>query len=101
MQTVRLKLLTIIAEAILEPQLVQDVLRLGATGYSIGQVRGEGSRGVRASEWEGSNVRLEVIVPEAAAEAILVHVAERYFEHYAVIVWTMNVDVVRGEKYVP
>jgi nitrogen regulatory protein P-II 2 len=100
MATVPLKLLTIVAEAILEPQLVSDLLRLGASGYSVGQVRGEGSRGVRASEWEGSNVRIETIVPTDVADAILKHVAGRYFEHYAVIAYTSDVDVVRGEKYV-
>lgn len=100
MQRKALKLVTIVAEAILENQLLDDLRHLGATGYSIGQVRGEGSRGVRASEWEGSNIRIEAIVSPATAEAILDHVARTYFEHYAVIAYTHDVDVVRGEKYV-
>jgi nitrogen regulatory protein P-II 2 len=98
--TVPLKLVTLVAEAILEPQLLADIVRLGASGYSVGHVHGQGSRGVRASEWEGKNVRIEVIVPPDVAEAILYHIAQRYFEHYAVIAYTTDVDVIRGDKYV-
>jgi nitrogen regulatory protein P-II 2 len=100
MDTIPLRKLTIVAEAILENQLIEDVRRLGATGYSIGEVRGEGSRGVRASEWEGRNVRIETIVARDVADAILEHVADRYFQHYAVIAYVQDVEVVRGAKYV-
>ena len=53
METVPVKLLTIIAEALLEVRLVNEIKGLGARGYSVSEVRGEGSRGIRASEWEG------------------------------------------------
>jgi nitrogen regulatory protein PII len=71
MALVSLKLVTIIAEGFLEEKLVRDVKKLGAKGYTITSVRGEGSRGVRASEWEGNNIRLETIVSPAVAEKIL------------------------------
>jgi nitrogen regulatory protein P-II 2 len=99
-RTTVLKLVTIVAEAILEDQLLGDLRRLGSTGHSIGQVRGEGSRGVRASEWEGSNVRIETIVAPTVADAILDHVAATYFEHYAVVAYIQDVEVARGDKYV-
>jgi nitrogen regulatory protein P-II 2 len=99
-KTHRLKLLTIVAEALLENQLVADVRRLGASGYSIGGVRGEGSRGVRASDFEGQNVKIQTIVSEDVATALLDHVAATYFEYYAVIAYMQDVDVVRGDKYV-
>jgi hypothetical protein len=54
---------------------------------------------VRASEWEGSNIRLETIVSPAVAERILNHLAEVYFANYAVIAFVENVEVVRGDKY--
>ena len=94
-----LKLVTVIAEAVLEQRLIEDVRRLGAGGYSLGEVRGEGSRGVRASEFEGKNLKLETIVSAEIAERILTHLAERYFPSYAVIAYVADVQVVRGEKY--
>jgi hypothetical protein len=100
MRTVRLKLVTIIAEALLQDRLLDDIKRLGARGYSVGDVSGEGSRGVRASDWEGRNVRIESVVSAPVADAILEHLSARYFPSFAVIAWVADVDVARGDKYV-
>ncbi|MCS7058201.1 MAG: transcriptional regulator [Meiothermus sp.] len=99
MALVARKLVTIIAEGFLEERLVREIKRLGAKGYTITEARGEGSRGVRASEWEGNNIRLETIVSPEVAEKILAHLAEVYFPNYAVIAYVETVEVVRGEKY--
>jgi nitrogen regulatory protein P-II 2 len=100
MEIVPLKLVTVIAEALLEDQLIADIKRLGARGYSRGEVYGEGSRGLRASEWEGKNVRIETLVGEATATRILEHLAATYFADYAMVAYVADVGVVRGEKYV-
>jgi nitrogen regulatory protein PII len=97
--TVPLKKVTIIAEAVLEPRIVHELRRLGASGYTVSEVHGEGSRGVRASEWEGENIRVETLVGARTADRILEHVAHEYFEHYAVIAYVTDVQVVRGDKY--
>lgn len=99
MALVARKLVTIIAEGFLEERLVRDIKKLGAKGYTITAARGEGSRGVRASEWEGGNIRLETVVSPLVAEKILGHLAEVYFANYAVIAFVENVEVVRGDKY--
>lgn len=99
MNTVGMKKVTVVAEAVLEQQIVRELRELGAGGYTISGVRGEGSRGVRASEWEGENVKVETLVGAATADRILEHVAAAYFEHYAVIAWVTDVQVVRGDKY--
>jgi nitrogen regulatory protein P-II 2 len=99
MPTVPLRMVTIVAEGLLEERLLRELRGLGARGFTISEVRGEGSRGVRASEWEGRNVRIESVVPPAVADAVLSHVAAHYFEHFAVIAWVEDVEVVRGDKY--
>ena len=100
MNLVPLKLVTIVAESILEKKLVEEIKRLGAKGYTIVLARGEGSRGMRSLDWEGQNIRLETIVPEEVALRILARLQEAYFPHYAVIAYVENVWVVRGEKYI-
>lgn len=100
MNTVALKRVTIIAEHLLEGRLLRDLRELGAKGYTVAEVRGEGSRGVRASEWEGKNVKIETLVSEPVAEAILTRVARVYFPHYAVVAYVETVEVIRGDKYV-
>ena len=99
MKTVPLKLLTVIAEAVLEDHLLREVRALGARGYSRSEVSGEGTRGVHASDWEGRNVKIEMLVGPEVADRILEHVAGSYFEHYAVVAYVQVVLVVRGEKY--
>ena len=100
MELVPLKLVTIVAESLLEKRLVEEVKRLGAKGYTITPARGEGSRGIRSVDWEGQNIRLATIVSEEVALRILQRLQEEYFPHYAVIAYVENVWVVRGEKYV-
>ena len=100
MKTIRLRKVTIVAEALLEERLLRAIRERGARGFTLAEVRGEGSRGVRASDWEGKNVRIETLVPAEAAERILAHVAEAYFPHFAVVAWVEDVEVVRGDKYV-
>jgi nitrogen regulatory protein PII len=99
MHTVTLKLVTIVAERLFREKVQEELRKLGAKGFTVTDAVGQGSRGVRASEWEGRNVRIETVVPPEVADRIVEHVAERYFEHYAVIVWVQSVDVVRGDKY--
>ena len=54
------KLLTVICEAGLESRLAEDVMQLGAHGYTVTDARGRGSRGVRNAAWESvANIRLE------------------------------------------
>lgn len=100
MDLVPLKLVTIVAESILEKKLVEEIKRLGAKGYTTVPARGEGSRGMCSLDWEGQNIRLETIVPEEVALRILARLQEAYFPHYAVIAYVENVWVVRGEKYI-
>jgi nitrogen regulatory protein PII len=99
MKTVTLRKVTIVAEAFLEDRILREIRERGARGFTIAQVRGEGARGVRSSEWEGRNVRIESLVSAEAADRIVTHIAEHYFPNYAVIAWVEAVEVVRGEKY--
>jgi nitrogen regulatory protein P-II 2 len=99
MATVPLSLLTVIAEPVLEDRIVRMLHAQGATGHTITESRGEGSRGVRATETPGENIRIEAIVAPEVGERILERLAADYFANFAVIAWTQDVRVVRGEKY--
>lgn len=100
MPVTTLKLVTIICEPVLEAKIAQDLKRLGATGYTVSEGRGEGSRGLHAGDIPGSNLRIEALVAPAKADPIMTHLAEQYFEHYSVIAWLTDVQVLRGDKYV-
>lgn len=94
-----MKRITVVAEAIITEKLQADFLRLGASGYTTTKAEGRGSRGVRASDWEGRNSKIETIVTATVAKKILDHLNAHYFEHYAVIAYSHDVEVIRGDKF--
>ena len=94
------KLLTIVTEHALEGVLLKDLERLGAGGYTITDARGKGTRGVRNSAWDATgNIRVEVVCDAATAEAIAAHLQARYYDNYAMILFTTDVAVLRPEKF--
>jgi hypothetical protein len=100
MQTETLVLVTVVAEAVVEHRLVRDVAAAGAHGWTVCDARGQGSRGIRASEFEGSNIRLETLVSAEVADRFLEVLARDYFPRYAVVAWTTPAQVVRPAKYI-
>jgi hypothetical protein len=96
-----LELLTVIAESILEHRLVHEVQAAGATGWTITPARGEGSRGVRAADWEGGNIRLETLCSAEVADRLFSVLERDYFTNYAVVAFVHPVSVLRGDKYRP
>ena len=99
MQTQALKLVTIIAEPVLEHRITSELRALGASGFTVVEGRGSGSRGLHAAEIPGTNVRIETLVTSAVAEAIIAHVSHHYFADYGVIAFLADVAVIRGGKY--
>ena len=99
MDTFPVALLTIIAEPVLEERLIAEIHKLGATGHTISESRGEGTRGVRASDPPGVSIRIEVLTSAAVADRIMTHLSDTYFKNYAVIGWTVDVRVARGAKF--
>jgi nitrogen regulatory protein P-II 2 len=94
-------LVTVIAERILRDRVLDGIRKAGSRGFTLTNVTGEGSRLIHAHEWEGPSVKIETLVPGEVAERIIAMVAERYFEHHAVIVYTSQVQVIRARRFVP
>lgn len=94
------QLVTIVTEAVLESELTRVLERLGAKGYTITEARGKGSRGIRDAGWdEVRNLRLEVICDEAVAEAIMDHLQDHYYDNFAMVMFSTQIQVRRGEKF--
>ena len=93
-------LLTVITEAALESVLLKDLGSLGIRGYTLMDVRGKGSRGVRDGQLqESANIRIETVVTEQKAKLLLNHLAQHYYDHYAMIAFMREVDILRPEKF--
>lgn len=100
MRTYAKTLVVILCEAALEPMLIADSRRLGAQGYTVVDARGGGRRGVREANWEADrSIRMEIVCDTETAEAIIDHVRQQYFENYAMILYTVDIGVVRPDKF--
>lgn len=101
MRTIPLKLVTVVCEPVLESRITDELRALGATGFTVVEGRGEGSRGLHAGEIPGENRRIETLVSPSVAERIVARIAAHYFENYAIMCHVMDVAVVRADKYAP
>ena len=99
MDTVERQLITIVAEAVIERRLLDDIKACGARGYSVGHVTGEGTTGRHTHNLNGPSVRIESVVTEDVAQTILGRLANDYFPNFAVIAWLSPVRVARPERF--
>ena len=100
MSTIRRKLVTIITEAVLEPDLLDALEALGVSGYTITDARGKGSRGIRDAGWtNSSNIRVEIICSEELATTITRYLHENFYNNYAMVVYEGDVSVLREGKF--
>lgn len=93
-------LLIVITEAAIEQALLDDMVQLGVRGYTVTDVRGRGSRGVRDATWqETANIRIEAICPRTMAETVLAHLQARYYENYGMVAFLQEIEILRPEKF--
>ena len=94
------KLVVIITESAVEDALATDVMKLGAHGYTVGDVRGQGSHGRRQGTWSADqSIRMEILCDAETCLAITKHVEEVYFKNFAMVVFVADVGVLRPEKF--
>ena len=97
--TTPMKLVTIVTERLLKDQVIALLKRHACTGFTITVAEGEGSRGVRASDWEGPNLKIESIVSNRTGEAIVGELAGKFFDNYSLVAWISDVHVLRHGKF--
>ncbi|MEI6240288.1 MAG: transcriptional regulator [Planctomycetia bacterium] len=102
MQLYPLKIVTVVGETVIMEDIAEEGVKLGATGFTMTEVNGHGSRSARnvASTTGPRTTKVEFVVPADVAVSILTHVSHQYFDDYAVIAWLADVQVVRGQNYI-
>jgi nitrogen regulatory protein P-II 2 len=95
-----MKLVTIIAEALLEEPVIAVLEQCGAHGHTAFTVRGAGHQGRREADLvESANVQIEVIVQPDVAETLLTRLREQFFDDFAMIAYETDVRVIRPGKF--
>jgi nitrogen regulatory protein PII len=100
------KKLIIITEKLISQGICDIIEANGASGYTIVQAGGKGSRNIRSTPSRASviddfvNMKIEVIVnSDEMAAKIMEDVTEKYFGNYSGIAYLEDVEVLRPIKF--
>lgn len=93
------KLLTIVVETTIAHRLTDDLIALGAKGFTSGLATGTGPKDSAANYIDGGNLRIETVVKDDVLERILEKLEASYFPNYSVTAWVTDVGVIRQDRY--
>ena len=101
MNTHPMKLVTVICEALARDHLTRLLANVGAHGYTLFAVEGEGSQGRRrpGDIAEFGNIQVQVVVQPAIAELLLNRLQVEFFPRFAMIAYASDIQVLRPAKF--
>ena len=95
-----MKLVTVICEALVREPLLRLLSEVGAHGYTLFDVEGDGRQGRRSGEiQEYANIQVEVIVQPEVAEKLLERLQKEFFAKFAMVAYEADIHVLRKEKF--
>lgn len=93
------QLVTVVCEPILAERLTALVKSMGATGFTVSDVRGEGSSEKSSGEVPFEKIKIEVIAEKQLAQEIKNEIARLYFQNYSLIVYSTEIQILRPGKF--
>lgn len=95
-----MKLVTIVCESYAREPVTQLLRIVGANGWTLFPVEGDGSHGKRFADiQESANIQIEVIVPPEVSAQLLEKLSDELFAPYAMIAFESEVRVLRPGKF--
>lgn len=95
-----IKLVTIVCEAHARDAMTVLLRDVGAQGWTLFQVEGDGAHGTRPADIpEFANIQIEVLLQPDAAATLLERLATEFFPLYAMVAFESDVHVLRQEKF--
>lgn len=99
MATPTFKIVTIICEPVLATSLVSTIRSNGASGFTMTDVRGEGSGEKNSGEVPNEKIKVEVIADSNTAMKLMAEIAKTYFANYSIILYAADIQIIRQEKF--
>jgi nitrogen regulatory protein P-II 2 len=99
MNLITFKLVTIVCEPVLAPRILEISQKLGATGFTMTDVKGQGSGQKSSGEIPDSKLKIEIILEPSLAISLMEKLAEAYFKNYSVITYAADISILRPEKF--
>ncbi len=98
-------MLVIVTEKLLLKKIARIIDEAGATGYTVVEAGGKGSRNIRSSGQPSvsdttANVKIEILAEDRdMAMRISDEVAARYFDNYSGIAYICTAEVLSAHKF--
>ncbi len=99
MKQIQFKLVTIICEPDLKSSVLELSQTMGATGFTMSEVRGQGNGEKSSGEIPDLKVKIEIVLDPTSALKLMQSLAEFYFKNYSVITYASDISVMRAEKF--
>lgn len=99
MKLISFKLVTIICEPDLKNSVLQLSEDLGATGFTITEVRGQGNGEKSSGEIPDLKLKIEIVLEPALASRLMQSLADSFFKNYSVITYASDISVLRPGKF--
>lgn len=93
------KLVTIICEPVIASNLVSMIQIMGASGFTVTDVRGEGSGEKSSGEVPSEKIKIEVVTGTDLAKEMMAEIGKVYFQNYSLIVYSTDIQIIRDEKF--
>lgn len=95
-----MKLVTIICEAHARETVTKLLREIGANGWTLFCVEGDGSQGPRPADIpEFANIQIEVIMKPEVSSELLERLSRDYFPRFAMVAFESDVRVLRQDKF--
>ena len=95
-----MKLVTIVCEAHARDAVTKLLREVGAHGYTLFAVEGDGSRGERPADIpEFANIQIEVILPPDVSSKLLELLGAEFFSRFGMVAFESDVRVLRRDKF--
>lgn len=99
MTLINFKLVTIICEPVVKTKIIELSQNLGATGFTITEVSGQGNGEKSSGEIPDAKSKIEVVADSALATKIMTKIAETFFENYSLITYSSDISIMRPQKF--
>ncbi len=99
MKLINFKLVTIICEPVLSSSILTISQDLGATGFTVTEVRGQGNFDRSSGEIPDLKSKIEIVAEPLLALKIMNALAEKFFENYSLITYASDISILRPEKF--
>ena len=95
-----MKLVTIVCESYARDAVTKLLREVGAHGYTLFAVEGDGSRGERPADIpEFANIQIEVILPPDVSSKLLELLGAEFFSRFGMVAFESDVRVLRRDKF--